>query len=468
MTATLDERLSALDASFLTVETPNAHMHVGWAARFERPAGRQLPSFEEIRAHIGSRLWMAPRCRQRVAEPPLGLGSPMWIDDDDFDIEHHVQRARDDRPFEKIVDEAISRPLDRSRPLWEIRVAEDLEDGGVGVVGKAHHCMVDGLAMVELASLLVDPTPEPPPALHAGDHWEADPPGLPELANRAARYAVHDGLELGRAYLGLLAHPRRVLELGAQTERALRALLHSAAPAPAGSGLEGESTPSRHLARGRRPLDDLRRIRNAFGGTVNDVVLAAVAGAIHRLSEDRGAPVPPELKVMVPVSVRGPGEDGALGNQISFVFVRLPCQESDPVRRLTSVKRQMDDRKAHGEPQGADAVLRALRFAPGWSSAPPRGSCLARVHSTSWSPTSPVRALPCTCSAAGWPRSTRSCRSPSATRSRWGSRRWTTRPSSASTPTQGCCPRRTCWPAASRSRSTSWRRARTGTPTVAI
>src|SRR5690242_14456581 len=156
-------RLSALDTSFLTVETPTAHMHVGWAAVFDLPEDGPRPTFEELRDHIGARLSRAPRYRQRLEEVPFGVNDPVWVDDGDFDVRNHVIDARG-TDLGEMLDSAMSTPLERSRPLWECWVAPRLDDGRIAVVGKAHHSMVDGLAAVELAALLLDPAPDPPPA----------------------------------------------------------------------------------------------------------------------------------------------------------------------------------------------------------------------------------------------------------------------------------------------------------------
>ena len=154
-------RLTALDVSFLTAETPNAHMHVGWTAIFDPPQDGPRPTFEQLRDHIGSRLHRAPRYRQRLAGVPLGFHDPVWADDERFDLSRHVLRARS-HDIDQVVESAMSAPLERSRPLWEVWIADQLDDGRIGIVGKAHHCMVDGLAAVELASLLLDPTPDTP------------------------------------------------------------------------------------------------------------------------------------------------------------------------------------------------------------------------------------------------------------------------------------------------------------------
>src|SRR6187200_1443974 len=149
------QRLSALDASFLAVESPSAHMHVGWAATLSPPDDRPRPSFESLFAHIASRLGRAPRYRQRIAPDALGLNAPLWIDAEDFDPADHIHRSAAER-IEDLADAVLSEPLRRDRPLWEFWIAPELRDGRIGLVGKAHHCMVDGLAAVELGTLLLD------------------------------------------------------------------------------------------------------------------------------------------------------------------------------------------------------------------------------------------------------------------------------------------------------------------------
>src|SRR5919108_1574465 len=166
-------RLSPLDASFLAVETPTAHMHVGWVAVFERPADRPTPTFAQFRDQIASKLSLAPRYRQLLQPVPLGLAAPVWVDDGRFDINRHVVRGRS-RRLADVVARFMSKRLPRDRPLWQVCIADLLEDGRIGVLGKAHHCMVDGIAAVELAMLLVDPDPDPPPAPQ--DRWLPQPP----------------------------------------------------------------------------------------------------------------------------------------------------------------------------------------------------------------------------------------------------------------------------------------------------
>lgn len=340
-------------------------MHVGWAAKFApRPDGSR-PSFEQIRAHIAGRLGRAPRYRQRLADVPLGLGDPVWVDDPQFDIIDHVLRA-DHRDFQRLADEVLSMPLEQGRPLWELWIAEQLDDGRVGVVGKAHHCLVDGLAAIELMALLLDAEPDPEP--DPGDERQWSPEGALgtlALAADAVRQQAEQALEVARLPLGYTRSPSRLLELPGDAWRASRALLNTAAPLAPPSRLNAPMSPRRHLACESRSLQDIKMIKQRFGTTVNDVLLAASAGALRGwLEQDRGEPAV-DLKTMVPVSVRDPhGDAGALGNRISFVFADLPCSEPDPVERLRRVHAEMAARRQAGEPEGASAVLEAAELVP--------------------------------------------------------------------------------------------------------
>jgi diacylglycerol O-acyltransferase / wax synthase len=353
------DRLSALDASFLQVESTRAHMHVGWAALF-RPRG-EGPSFETVRDHVAGRLARAPRYRQRLARVPLGVGNPVWVDDERFDVDRHVLDAGAMR-FPELLDLVMSTPLAPDRPLWELWIARDAGDGALGVVGKAHHCMVDGVAAVELATLLLDPTPEPPPAERDG--WRPSPtPGALGLAAAAVRERLGAAASLALAPARLAAAPERALDLPRAALRAGRALLGAVAPAAPTATLNSPISPRRHLARATRPLEDLRRVKRSFGTTINDVLLATAAGALRRFLEERGEQ-PRPLKAMVPVSVRTDRERSELGNRISFVFAELPCHEPDPVARLHAAHRAMETRKEAGEPEGADDLMRLAGYAP--------------------------------------------------------------------------------------------------------
>jgi WS/DGAT/MGAT family acyltransferase len=357
-------RLSPLDAAFLALESEDAPMHVGWAALFSPPTEGPRPSFHAIRAHIEGRLGRAPRYRQKLAEVPLGLDDPVWIDDPQFDIALHVRRARG-TDFRQLVDEVMSTPLDHDCALWELWIAEELDDGQLGVVGKAHHCLVDGLAAVELMSLLLDVGQEPDTS--PAEEWAPAPkPSALELVGGAVSHQVEQALELARLPLGWARNPSRLLDLPDQARRAALATAHTLLPPAPPSSLNGPMAAARHLACHTRPLDDLKLIKRRFGTTINDVLLSASAGALRGLLEHRQEPLQ-DVKAMVPVSLVDGGHAGSderWGNNIAFLFLVLPCEETDPVWRLREIHVAMRDRKRAREPEGAGAVLDALGYAP--------------------------------------------------------------------------------------------------------
>jgi WS/DGAT/MGAT family acyltransferase len=336
-------------------------MHVGWVALLSPPAEGSPPSFVELRDHIAGRLARAPRYRQKIAPVPFGLNDPLWIDDDRFDVTRHVRRAREGDTGET-VQRVMSTPLDRTRPLWELSIADELADGRLGIVGKAHHCMVDGIAAVELAALLLDPTPEPPPA--EPDDWRAaPPPGKFDVLTGSVKDRLTEQLDLLRWPARLARSPRRVVSLAQDGHRAARALVNSFLPLAPPSMLNRPNSPLRHLALLGRELEDFRRIKRHFRTSVNDVVLAASSGGMRRFVSRYGEE-PRPLKTMVPVNLRGDTGRGEFGNRISFLFVELPCDEPDPVRRLLDIRMQMSDRKESGGPQGGDSVLKLVSHAP--------------------------------------------------------------------------------------------------------
>jgi len=353
-------RLSALDASFLEVESATAHMHVGWAATFTPPQDAQRPDFDELLHHIAARIGRAPRYRQRLAPVPFGVHEPEWTDHDDFDAAEHV-RASDAEQLDELVADVLSRPLARDRPLWELWIADGLADGRIGMVGKAHHCMVDGIAAVELSTMLLDPEEHPRSA--QPDGWRASPaPGPLALLGRGLIDRAREQLDLVRAPLGALTSPGRLLSVPGHAVRTAQAVGDALIPSASETPFNEPSSPHRHLATLHRPLIELRRVKSRFGVTVNDVVLAACAGAIREFLVARGHE-PVRLKTMVPVNVRNGGAD-ELGNRISFMFVGLPCDEPDPLMRLFSVNHQTSARKRGGVPEEADVVMRAAGYAP--------------------------------------------------------------------------------------------------------
>jgi diacylglycerol O-acyltransferase / wax synthase len=373
-------RLRPLDGSFLRVETPNAHMHVGWCALFEPHCDRARPDLVSLRESILARLHFAPRFRQRLAFPPPGFGEPFWVDDTSFDISRHVlPLAEEDEPlslssFSALADAALSVPLDRKRPLWQVMLAPALEDGRIGMVAKLHHAMADGLAAVDFAVLLFDSSPDPVFA-EPGEEWRPTPePGRLELAVEAAAGTAGDMLRLARGAASFAVSPRRQATKLAETITRMATVVRDdmLPPAPA-STVNVPIGPQRTLVRHRADMADIRRagrrprLASAATGehiTINDVYLAAVAGALRTLALRRGdAPQP--LKVMVPVNLRDEEEHGGDGgNRIAFSFIELPVHVATADARLRRVHEATAAFKRSQRPAGSHAMLSAIGLLP--------------------------------------------------------------------------------------------------------
>ena len=351
------ERLSALDASFLAVETPTSPMHVGWVAVYDPPEDGPSPTFAELFTHLAGRLEHAPRYRQRLAGVPFGVHEPVWVDDPGFDPAEHLLPADGD-DLSAIVDAVLSTPLSRDRPLWEMWIADSLPGGRIGVVGKAHHCMVDGSAVVELGKLLLDAEPHARDERGAG--WTAaQAPSAAERLARAIAARTADGASLALTPVRVAARPRGLPGLA---RRGVRTLSQTVLPPAPSSPLNRPGSPRRHHVRLTRSLAELREIRKRFRVSPNDVVLATCAGALRRFAERRGE-MPQRLKVMVPADVRGTG-DADSGNRIAFTFIDLPCDEPDPVGRVRAVNRATGQRARDGAAEDVDAAFQTLALTP--------------------------------------------------------------------------------------------------------
>jgi WS/DGAT/MGAT family acyltransferase len=358
------ERLSALDASFLAVEGPTAPMHVGWVAVFDPPERGPRPGFDELFEHIAGRLGRAPRYRQRLAGVPLAVHDPVWVDDAGFDAGEHLRRG-DGKDLGALVDAVLSSPLRRDRPLWEISIVDDAGDGRVALVGKMHHCMVDGAAVAELGNLLLDAEPRGWSEPAAEPPWTPAP--VPSAGERLARAVVEragDGAALALAPARQAISLRRLRGLPAIATRGARTLAQMALPPAPSSPLNRSGSAARHHVRVTRRLDEVRTVRRRFGVTPNDVMLAACSGALRRFAQLRGDE-PQELKAMVPADVRSSRDSAATGNRISFVFIRLPCDEADPVARLKAVNHATAQRRRDGAAEDLDAAFRVLARTPG-------------------------------------------------------------------------------------------------------
>jgi diacylglycerol O-acyltransferase len=365
----MNGRLTPLDASFLHLETANAHMHVAWAASLIPHKTRSRPTVRSLRQAVGGRLELLPRFRQRIATDPLGVAEPRWIDDADFDIRRHVMRlGRADEVlsrerFAELTDTVLSKPLRRDHPLWELYLAPELSGGRVGLVCKLHHAMVDGKSAVEVATLLFDADPDAPPPVPA-DWTPAPEPSPTRLTIEALGERSAEPLRAARGLVRMAGSPvasgNRISDTLRRTALAVGEDLLRPAPS---SFLNTEIGPRRTLRRARLPRAQVDRVRAHSGATINDVCLAVVAAALRELSLERMKP-PHGLKAMVPVSVRGDDEQAELGNRITFAFVDLPVDVFSPVRQLEAVRRQTQAFKRSGRPAGTQSLVSALGVLP--------------------------------------------------------------------------------------------------------
>ena len=361
------DRLSALDVSFLYLEEPRTPMHVGGLLTFAVPAAGF--DYDGLVNLIGRRISLIPRYRQKVKPVPGRLANPVWTDDPDFDLAYHVRRSALPRPgsdeqLRELAARLISRPLDRNRPLWELYLIEGLSERRVAIMTKTHHAMVDGVSSVDIATVILDATPQP---RETGEGlWAPErEPGSVTLLTEALRDLVRrpsgavDSVRMGVADARAVAG--RALGVLSGMTAALRVV---ARPAP-GSPLNVAVGEQRRFGVARTALDDYKKVRKAHGGTVNDVVLATCAGALRNWLLSRGEPVldTTVIRAMVPVSLRGADEQGALGNRVSSYFVDLPVGEADPVVRLSRVGYAMKGLKDSGQSVGADALVRLAGFA---------------------------------------------------------------------------------------------------------
>ena len=364
------ERLSALDASFLYLERPAMHMHVAALSVLDpstRPGGTLR--FDDVASAMAARLHLVPRFRQKVMMVPFDLGLPLWVDDPSFDLDFHLRRSALPTPggrreLADHVGRVLSRPLDRSKPLWEITVIEGLEGGHVATLLKVHHAMIDGLSGIHLAAALYDLSPDPPP-ISSPPPWEPEPtPSGRDLVDVALReLATHPLEALGAAAAAVLRSPALVaLGLGAVMSGVRSIFDMGARPA---SPFDVQIGPNRRFAMTEAPVQRFKDVKDALGGTVNDVVLTAVGGALSRVLRSRKEPTRGrKLRVMVPVSVRVGGE-GTIGNRVAPAFIDLPVGAMSPKRRLTLVRAGTRHLKESMMAMSADTIIALGAYAPG-------------------------------------------------------------------------------------------------------
>lgn len=364
------ERLTALDASFLYLERPAMHMHVGGVSVLDpSTCGQGRLRFEDVRDLMTSRLHLAPRFHQRVTEVPFHLGLPLWVDDPAFDLAFHLRRAALPAPggrreLADYVQRVLSRPLDRTKPLWELYFIEGLEDGHVATLMKVHHAMIDGLSGMHLAAAIYDLSAEPPDVpTPRRRRPEPEPSGLGLLSEAMRELASHP-VEAISAAVGNVRRSPALAALGlGEVASGVRSIFDMGVR-PA-SPFNVRIGPNRRFAMTEAPVQRFKEIKDALGGTVNDVVLAVVGGALYRVLKARREPTRGRtLRVMVPVSVRS-GGDGPLGNRVAPAFVDLPVGPLSPKRRLALVRDGTSHLKDSMMAMGADAIIGLGAYAPG-------------------------------------------------------------------------------------------------------
>ena len=367
----MSTRLSALDAAFLAFESDRTPTHVGTLAFFEGGPFRDGAGrfrLAELRQRVEGRLHLVPRLRQVPAPTPLGLAHPVLVDVADFDIAHHVRLVEVGAPGSEaealeLAAQLHMERLDPSRPLWELWFVDGLADGRVALVEKIHHSIVDGVSGVEVATVLLDLDPDPP--VDAAPTWEPTPePGPVALALAGIGDRLRRPVDLLADALGGLRHPVAAAREVAHDVEALRSVLRPPLAAPR-SSLNVQVGHRRRLAVVRRDLAAVKDDAHAHGGTVNDLVLAAVTGGLRRLLESRGeldGDADLALRALVPVSLHT--ATGELGNVVAGLVVDLPVGIDDPSARLASIAADMRDRKASGEAAASAGILHAADLLP--------------------------------------------------------------------------------------------------------
>jgi WS/DGAT/MGAT family acyltransferase len=354
--------MSPMDASFLHIEGPNNPMHIGGVSIFEGPA----PPFEGLEEMVLSKLDGVPRYRQKVRFVPLGLGRPVWVDDPHFNLGYHLRHSALPRPgtddvLRRTAARIFAQHLDRTKPLWEIWMVEGLSENRWALLSKVHHCMVDGVSATDLMTVMFDDSPPRPPQ----QRWQPAPePRGAELVLRTLTRQTLIPSEQVRVLRAAVRRPRATLAQGRTLMRGVTSAAGLLRPLGA-SSLTGSIGPHRVWSTARLRLADVKAVRSALGGTVNDVVLTVVAGGLRELLQSRGERVEGRgIRVLVPVSVRRPGERGAYNNRVSAMVATLPAGTEDPVARLEAVRTQLDALKQSGQAVAGDVLTSLSGFAP--------------------------------------------------------------------------------------------------------
>ena len=366
------DRLTFLDNSFLIMETPTSPMHVAGIATFEAGPLRTADGgidIDKVRDYVASRLHLIPRYRQRLAHVPIE-NHPVWVDDEHFNIHYHVRHSAlpkpgDARQLRRLAARIMAQHLDRQKPLWEIWILEGLADPALFVmISKIHHCMVDGASSVDLLKVLLKPEStdafDPPP------QWKPRPaPSRWELASDALGRYVRLPADMAKSF------PQSLQEAGDPDSgiranlNALRQTLRTGMRGVSETPLNRRIGPHRRLDWLTMDLDSVKGVKQRLGGTVNDVVLATVAGALRRFLRRRGVDLAPlDFRVMAPVSVRTEQERGTLGNRISAWMVPMPLAEPDPIRRLERIRETTEHLKDSKQALSAAVLTQVGEWTP--------------------------------------------------------------------------------------------------------
>jgi WS/DGAT/MGAT family acyltransferase len=354
--------MSPMDASFLHIEGPNNPMHIGGVSIFEGPA----PPFERLQEMVAGKLGRVPRYRQKVRFVPLGLGRPVWVDDPHFNLTYHLRHSAlpapgSDEQLRRTAARIFAQHLDRNKPLWEIWMLEGLDESRWVLLSKVHHCMVDGVSATDLMSVMFED--DGPPA--TSGEWQPEPePSDAKLVLRTLTHRTFNPSEQLRSVRAAARAPRASLSQAGDLLRGMTSTAGLLRPLGS-SSLVGPVGPHRTWASAQVRLGDVKSVRAALGGTVNDVVLTIVSGGLRDLLEARGERVADRtIRALVPVSVRRPGEQGVYNNRVSAMFAELPVGVADPAARLRSVRTQMDGLKQSKQAVAGDVLTSLSGFAP--------------------------------------------------------------------------------------------------------
>lgn len=358
------ERLKTLDAEFLHLEDGSAHMHIAGACVFPNPP----PAYDDVVGLIAGKMHEIPRYRQRVRSVPLELGRPVWVDDPHFDLNYHVRHTAlpapgDDKAFTRLMGRLMSQPLDRERPLWETWMVEGLDQDRWAMVFKVHHAMVDGIAGVQLLTVLLNITPDTTPLEPVPWAPEPEPSGTAKVVD-AWGGLTKDIVTTSRRFAGVVRHPERAADVTRSTVRGLSQYVHNLGFTP-NRVTEGSIGPHRNWAHAAASLPEVKTVGRSFGGTVNDVILASVTTSFRHLLLSRGEDASAaRVKSLVPVSTRGSDGRDVPDNRVSAILYDLPVAIADPVERLLTVHHEMAEHKDSKMAEAGEVVTTIGDLAP--------------------------------------------------------------------------------------------------------